>query len=58
MFYTMVFKPVDYGLFVVRPLRKCGYKTIDSAKQALILSGLQGYIKVLGNNKPIFQTVR
>ena len=53
MFYVMKFELVD-GLYVIRTVRTKGYKNLDTAKQALINSGKEGFIKKLGVKQPVF----
>ena len=53
MFYVMKFELVD-GLYIIRTVRTKGYKNLDTAKQALINSGKEGFIKKLGVKQPVF----
>lgn len=57
MFYAMKFELVD-GNYVIRTVRTKGYKSLESAKQALINSGKEGFIKKLGLKQPVWSNVQ
>ena len=53
MFYAMKFELIE-GSYYVRAIRSKGYKTPDAAKQAVLKSGFEGYVKKLGSRQPVW----
>jgi hypothetical protein len=56
MFYAMKFLRLDNGNYVVRSVRTKGYKSLESAKQALVKQGIEGFVKKLGSKEPVWRT--
>ena len=53
MFYAMKFELIE-GMYYVRAIRSKGYNTPESAKQAVLKSGCEGYVKKLGMKQPVW----
>jgi hypothetical protein len=58
MFYSMVFIRNNYGHHTIRALRCKGFKTINAAIKAIQNKGLEGYVKKLGINKPVWNNIQ
>lgn len=58
MYYALAFLPNEWGKFQVRSLKIRGYKTLDSAKAAILKSGKEGYVKKLGNATPLWSNAK
>ena len=57
-FYAMAFFPSFEGMVCIRSLRQCGYKTKEAAIKAIEHRKIDGYVKRLGINKPIWSNVK
>lgn len=55
MFYAMKFLRLDNGNYVVRSVRTKGYKSMESAKNALLKAGTEGFVKKLGEKEPVWK---
>jgi hypothetical protein len=57
MFYSMVFVRNEYGHHNIRALRCKGFTTLNAAIKAIQDKGLDGYVKKLGFNNPLWTNV-
>lgn len=57
MYYAMIFHPSEYNCTCVRSLRTKGFKTLDAAKQAIVRTKKDGYVKKLGEKVPAWSNV-
>ena len=57
MYYAMVFIMNEYGGFNVRALRSSGYKSLNTAINAINRSKKQGYVKQLNVSKPVWNNL-
>jgi len=57
MYYALKFLRLDNGNYVVRSVRTKGYKSLDSAKNALLKAGTEGFVKKLGEKEPVWKSV-
>ena len=57
MFYAMIFHPSEYNHVCTRSLRTKGFKSLEAAKQAIIRTKKQGYVKKLGEKTPVWSNV-
>lgn len=58
MFYAMAFFPSFENQYCTRSLRLSGYKTEKAAKEAIEKRKLQGYVKKLGQQTPVWSNVQ
>jgi hypothetical protein len=54
MYYAMVFIPNEWGNINVRALRQVGFDSLEKAKRAILNSDKIGYVKMLGQVKPVW----
>jgi len=57
-FYAMVFYPSERLNVCVRSLRTSGFKTAEDAAKAITRAKLDGYVKKLGQAKPVWSNVQ
>jgi hypothetical protein len=57
MFYALIIKQDEYGHSFTYPIREHGFLSLESAKKALDNSGLIGYVKKYGLNKPVYYRI-
>lgn len=57
MYYAMIFIENEWGNINVRALRSKGYSTIEAAINAIESKCHTGYIKMLGQTKPVWGNV-
>lgn len=58
MFYAMVFYPSESVNVCVRSLRTSGFKTAEDAAKAITRLKMDGYVKKLGQTKPVWTNVK
>jgi hypothetical protein len=58
MYYALIIKQDDYGHTLTYPIREHGFPSLESAKNALDKSGLMGYVKKYGLNKPVYYRIK
>jgi hypothetical protein len=57
MFYAMKFTATGWGTYTVRTVRKTPYKSLETAKKAVVRSGMFGYVKKMGVVHPIWSNL-
>lgn len=58
MFYAMAFFPSFENQYCVRSIKLSGYKTEKAAIAAIEKRKLQGYVKKLGQQTPVWNNVQ
>ena len=58
MFYSMGFYHNGWGTFNVRSIKQGGFSDLEKAKKALEKAKIQGYVKKLGQVKPVWSNVK
>lgn len=54
MYYAMAYYPNEWGNFNVRAIRTKGYRTLESAINAVKRVGHDGFVKQLGVSTPVW----
>lgn len=57
MYYAMIFWPSERMNVCVRSLRTSGFKTAEDAQKAIERLKLDGYVKKLGQTKPVWSNL-
>jgi hypothetical protein len=57
MFYAMKMVSTGWGTYTVRTVRKNPYKSLGTAKKAVVRSGTFGYVKKIGVLRPIWSNL-
>lgn len=58
MFYAMIFQPSEYNRVCVRSIRLKGFHSLELAKNAIVRTNKDGYVKKLGQSAPVWSNVK